>query len=418
MMKKMIVGCIILLFLGSSIPAFAYSNENQAWFDKANSRGYNIGLNGTIGTNGWYVGNVTVTITGLQGNESVFYSVDYARWQSYHSPIMVSEEGSQVFIAVVIDQQRSVTLLKPVTIQIDKTPPELSLNVDRIFFRKVKYSVSAYDKTSGLDNIEFQLASALKHTQHFYNPFGTQSASWILRLFQVPNHQIDNITVTANDLAGNVALTGNGTISRKSQSQSIPCNSNILTVLENNLPQHQELNAASDSRGYNITLQGGRGNNGWFVTPVVVNVTGSQGNCTVRYNLDFGQWQTYTSPLKINKDGNHTFIVFVLDQDGNVTILDPVLIKIDRTMPYCVLNRDILLNRIKYTAVTQDNISGIDRVEFWIGPFLQYTNKFYDYSGQQEAVWILHPIPRCNLTVETKTYDLAGNMIYCGICKT
>ena len=408
-MKKVVIVGVILLFLGSSIPALASPGNHQRQIqapDAKESRGYSISLRGTEGKNGWYVSNVAVEIRGLQGNESVFYSLDYGYWQSYTKPITVTTDGNYFFIAVIIDQHGNVTLLNPVVIKIDKTTPCFIYNKNILLFR-IKFTALAKDNTSGLDRIEFWIGPYLQYTHKFNQPFGEQTVTWVYHtLFHHTNYSYD---VRVFDLAGNYQLQGPDNIQVQSQNQSNHDSSTIPVLPGNNLPcQCQELN----TQGYNITLQGGRGNNGWFVGNVNVTITGSQDNTSVFYNLDFGQWQPYQSPITIRSDGNHTFIAIVKNQDGNVTLLDPVLIKIDQTQPYLVWYYDILLFKIKYTAITQDNISGMDRVEFWIGPFLQYTYRFNNPSGVQVAYWILHPVPHISVTVTVIAYDLAGNEVY------
>ena len=183
-----------------------------------------------------------------------------------------------------------------------------------------------------------------------------------------------------------------------------------------NISQARELNTKTVSSGYNITLNGTMGKNGWYVSNVVVTITGLQGNESVFYCIDQGHWQSYTSPLIISKDGTHPFTAIVIGQDGNVTMLDPLFFKIDKTSPIVELDQDILLLKIKWATHTEDDVSGLDRVEFWLGSSLQQTVRFYQPYGMQTATWVLkgtllRQIRRhhANDNVSVVVYDLAGN---------
>jgi len=157
------------------------------------------------------------------------------------------------------------------------------------------------------------------------------------------------------------------------------------------------------------------GANGWYVGNVVFTLKATDdmsGVANVYYKLDGGSAVPYSSAVTISTDGNHTISYYAVDKVGNTETERTVAIHVDKTMPYIVLNKDILINKIKYTAVVQDNMSLLDRVEFWIGPYLQFTQTMADPSGQQTAVWIFSPVPQINLTITAKAFDLAGNMAF------
>jgi hypothetical protein len=157
------------------------------------------------------------------------------------------------------------------------------------------------------------------------------------------------------------------------------------------------------------------GLNGWYVSNVVFTLKATDdmsGVANVYYKLDGGAAVPYSSAVTISTDGNHTIAYYAVDKVGNTETEKSVAIHVDKTMPYIVLNKDILINKIKYTAVVQDNMSLMDRVEFWIGPYLQFTQTMADPSGQQTAIWIFSPVPQINLTITAKAFDLAGNMAF------
>jgi len=164
----------------------------------------------------------------------------------------------------------------------------------------------------------------------------------------------------------------------------------------------------SESRGINVTLHGKMGNNGWYVGPVTFGVIADNGTEVVRiqYNLDDGGWTDYTSSFEIKTDGHHSLEVKVLDQYGNEWYFS-FEFKLDMTRPMIVVTRQKMDNKIVYTAIPADNMSGIDRVEFYFNGVLQ-TN--ITAPGPYE--WTLQPIPRHG-GGRVRTYDVAGNWDEC-----
>jgi len=157
------------------------------------------------------------------------------------------------------------------------------------------------------------------------------------------------------------------------------------------------------------------GANGWYVSNVVFTLKATDdmsGVGSIMYRIDGGSAVPYSSGVTISTDGNHTIGYYAVDKVGNTETEKSVAVHVDKTMPYIVLNKDILVNKIKYTAVVQDNMSLMDRVEFWIGPYLEFTQTMADPSGSQEAIWILSPVPHINVSVAAKAFDLAGNMAF------
>ena len=161
-----------------------------------------------------------------------------------------------------------------------------------------------------------------------------------------------------------------------------------------------------------ISLPPPDGNHGWYRTQPPISISAYDnlsGVASIWIQIDGGVVEPYTAIPPLT-DGNHTIGYFAVDRVGNSETEKFIKIKIDRWMPSIVCNTDVLFNRVKYTAVVSDVTSGMDRVEFWIGPFLQYTQYFTDPYGEQSAVWILSPNPHIIKNVTGKAYDIAGNV--------
>jgi len=172
---------------------------------------------------------------------------------------------------------------------------------------------------------------------------------------------------------------------------------------------------------YTVSPASPNGNNGWYVTNVQFTLKATDpalpgpgsfpgsGVGSIYYSIDGGAAVPYSNTVTISTDGNHTIGYYAVDKVGNQETQKTFAVHVDKTAPWVVLNKDILINKIRYTAICQDNTSLLDRVEFWIGPYLQFTQTFSDPSGQQSAIWVMSPISNINVTIEARCFDLAGN---------
>jgi hypothetical protein len=165
--------------------------------------------------------------------------------------------------------------------------------------------------------------------------------------------------------------------------------------------------------GVNWTATKPDGDNGWYRKGVTLTCTFDHGLIAeVDYRYTGTDWQAYTSPVNITTEGIIEFEWYCVYVNGTVSRPQgPIRYPIDRTPPEVEVETQRYWNKIKYTAEVEDNNGGLlDRIEFWIGPYLEFTQTIADPSGEQTAVWILSPVPRIPLTITVKVYDLAGNM--------
>lgn len=100
-------------------------------------------VSGVFGDNGWYVSDVTVTLTatdeggagpcgGSTGGEVDYteYSLDEANWTVYTEPVVVSEGCAVKFYYHSVDTAGNVENTKTVGFKVDKTPPEITCPAD------------------------------------------------------------------------------------------------------------------------------------------------------------------------------------------------------------------------------------------------------------------------------------------------
>ncbi len=108
--------------------------------------------------------------------------------------------------------------------------------------------------------------------------------------------------------------------------------------------------------------------NGWYNTAVRVTLTAMDNESGVNatyYQLNQGGWIRYSGPFSL-KEGNVTFTYYSVDNAGNAEVWKSSIIHIDTTSPVVVLNKNILLKGVKFTADCRDSLSGINHVDFFI----------------------------------------------------
>jgi hypothetical protein len=163
-----------------------------------------------------------------------------------------------------------------------------------------------------------------------------------------------------------------------------------------------------------VKVAGEMGLNDWYVSDVGFTFSnGSSDIAEIKYGID-GIWQTYTEPFYISDDGKDIHLEwFAIDSEGNQSDVDgPFLFNIDQTPPEIELSYegfgvnhwwqayDILI-----TAHVTDEMSGMERVEFYLNDVLQKTvtgsGPVYQWQFKYHGV--------LNIYVTAKAFDKAGN---------
>lgn len=128
---------------------------------------------------------------------------------------------------------------------------------------------------------------------------------------------------------------------------------------------------AIDSRDINVTISGEMGNNGWFVSSVVITITGEGINHTY-YSFDNQTWTEYTAPICITTDGIYELYVYCMNSDGEYQYFGPFPFKIDQTPP--ITSYNFSGNRLVLYAY--DNTSGVNHTYYKLhaaDPWTEYT---------------------------------------------
>lgn len=85
-----------------------------------------ITLSGTKGTNGWYKGPVTITLSAMDnvsGIQGIYYNLNNTEWKKYTAPFIVSADQVHVLQYRAVDGVYNWEDPQGTTIKIDSTPP-------------------------------------------------------------------------------------------------------------------------------------------------------------------------------------------------------------------------------------------------------------------------------------------------------
>jgi translation elongation factor EF-1beta len=150
------------------------------------------------------------------------------------------------------------------------------------------------------------------------------------------------------------------------------------------------------------------GENDWYITCVTLTLKATDdgtGVETTYYRINGETWQTYTSAVEICNDDEYTIEYYSVDNVGNNEIKKTVSFKIDKTLPTIITiqkeQSGILIKTINFTAVVDDETSGIDRVEFYLDGEFQVEDTSPPYQWTWKGIG--------NHTVTVDVFDKAGN---------
>ncbi|RLF50816.1 MAG: hypothetical protein DRN11_03975, partial [Thermoplasmata archaeon] len=140
------------------------------------------------------------------------------------------------------------------------------------------------------------------------------------------------------------------------------------------------------------------------------------------YKVDEEEWQEYKEEIMLTAEGEHIIEFYSIDNAGNEEEVKNLTIKIDKSMPIVSIKTPekglylfgkklfscsctIIFGKITIEAVAHDNISGIEKVEFYLDNELKRIDKEKPYEWRYDEMAIL--FHRHIITV--RAYDNAGN---------
>jgi hypothetical protein len=168
------------------------------------------------------------------------------------------------------------------------------------------------------------------------------------------------------------------------------------------------------------------GNCGWYKTAVTFTATAEDNVAVgeIMYRIDGGSWKTYTGPITISVDGEHTVEAYALDSVGNPSAMCTETFMIDATAPTASitgpqngyiylfgrelfanpLGGTIIIGGIDFSATASDAMSGIDYVSFAVDG-MSYEKATSPYT----IYWEKFDLLPTSYTLTVSAYDIAGN---------
>ncbi|MCD6299036.1 MAG: right-handed parallel beta-helix repeat-containing protein, partial [Thermoplasmata archaeon] len=125
-------------------------------------------LNGTAGDNGWYVDNVTVTLSSADNDSAIyhtFYRIDNGSWIIYNGSFVIPSEGAHTLEYYSVDTVGNTESMKSTVIKIDKSLPSIDCYLqpetpdgnDGWYTGNVEVTLSADDSASGVASIKYHI---------------------------------------------------------------------------------------------------------------------------------------------------------------------------------------------------------------------------------------------------------------------
>ncbi|MFQ5811071.1 MAG: OmpL47-type beta-barrel domain-containing protein, partial [Armatimonadota bacterium] len=166
--------------------------------------GTEVDLEGTTGDDGWYVTPVNVIFLASDATSGVnetLYRVDGGPWLPYSTSLALQADGTHLVEYRSVDRAGNVETVHELEVRIDRTRPALELLFPSpeaiVTADSLEVSWSVSDPTSGLQACALSLDGADPI------PLGTATSSSVGPL----GDGIHNVTVTCEDVAGNIATS-------------------------------------------------------------------------------------------------------------------------------------------------------------------------------------------------------------------
>lgn len=375
------------------------------------------------GNNGWYVSNVEIYLSASDENgiDELNYKIDKGGWEDYTGFFLIQAEGLHNIYFRAIDIAGNEKI-ENVSLKIDKTPPYVSFNMDKIIKGEYEIKWDAYDEISNLTNISILYSPDGQEWQEVAS-FNGSVTSYKWRTYNYTDSKNAFLKIIVQDSAGNIG------------------NETSQFVLDNS-PPFVKINEPKEGKYF------GKDEYGNIIIEIEWEAYDEidenlDGNITIEY-YD-GEWNVlvknysntgrYTFNAKDWEDGVYNIRVKAKDDAGNVGIAESGNITIDKQPPsiyiskpmegYLYINlfgREILppipvpeiydvivVGKITVEVVATDAHSGIQRVE------LKADNSSY-VAYQPPYKWEWNPSLGVH-SLKAIAYDNAGNSKACEIEK-
>lgn len=281
--------CILALPQGTGTAHYTATASNSGmtasgsttWAYDPNPPTLTDAVTGIAGLNGWYISPVTDQASASDSISGLAYvqcRLDGGGW--IEGQCTVTSDGIHTVDFRALDRAGNVASLTR-TVSVDQTPPMYSTSISGTagnspwYVSPATITVSASDATSGVGRVE-------------YNQNG---AGWQVGSSVVSNEGVNTIEIRVTDNAGNVS-------------------SGSLTVYVD-----------TTSPTLTDVIRGTAGNSPWYVSPVTVDISGSDATSGLANVVLTVDGAPAASPITLD-DGVHAVSATATDNAGNTSTLE------------------------------------------------------------------------------------------------
>lgn len=291
-------------------------------------------LDGTVGTNDWYVSDVTVNLSASDpaigsGVKTTYYSLDEAGFVAGISVFVDTEKDEHKVEFYSEDNAGNVEAVKSISFKIDKTDPVSSITplegevIDGTIYVDEwdgSFSGTASDNLSGVNRV---MVSIHKNETSYWN--GT---AW--------SEQTEPILVQAS---GTEAWSYAGMVLTDEDEGTFVLESHAIDNAgneENTFTLKIVLDKTIPEVSLSINPRDPDGDNNWYISVPEITLSASDNFKLdrIEYQIDSnsGSWLEYISPVKIS-EGEHIFYYRAIDKATNVSSVGIKNVKVDTEDP-------------------------------------------------------------------------------------
>jgi hypothetical protein len=264
---------------------------------------------GTLGSGGWYVSSVDVTLSASDATSGVDvteYRVDGGAWTPYSGVLTISTDGTHAVEYRSSDNACNTETTHSLAVAIDTVPPTTwptrsgPAGCAGWYTGPVQVSLNASDATSGVDATEYRVNGGA---------WQTYSGA-----FTISTEGTTTVGYRSSDNAGNVGSATSFTVQIDTVAPS-------TTAARSGTP----------------------GSGGWYVSSVDVTLSASDATSGVdvtEYRIDGGTWQAYNGAFTIATDGAHLVEYRSTDVACNAEAVRSLAVAIDTLEPATALDLD------------------------------------------------------------------------------
>lgn len=297
---------------------------------------------GTLGSDGWYRGDVQVTLSASDAQSGVaatHYTLDGGAAQPYAGAFTVNGDGTHTVSYWSTDRAGNAGAAQSATVKIDANAPTTEATVSGTqgangwYQNSARVTLTASDATSGVASINYAVDGGA--TQTYSAPFDVPAGSHMISYWSV-------------DAAGGAE------------------------------PQRTlSVNVDAGAPATQFSAAGTAGGGGWYRSNVQVTLSGADshsGVATTYYSVDGGAAQTYAGAFAVSGNGRHQVAYWSVDHAGNAEAQRTSAVNIDLTAPDTVCydfgalgGPGYYRSDVQIELTASDSLSGVASIHYRVG---------------------------------------------------